>query len=394
MQDVQDVLEIRPLVGSRVGDGVLRQWYELFAANRGEAFPGFPMTTFESFAAQRRGSVHLDQGPRRAWAAWDGDRLLGVATAVYLEGELHDWVVPAVDVDPEHRRRGIGTALLRAVVDDVRAEGRGTLVQEQVPIGSASEAWAHAAGFTEVLRNCWQMLHVPETDPALWDVPVPPGFRIEQWAGAAPEALVAAFAAARNAIGDAPTGESGYEAPVWTVERVRAEEARSEDAGESVRYAVAVHEGTGAVAALTGMLLMPPRVDLVWQRDTAVAREFRGLGLGRVVKAAMMRALIAEHPGLGRVITNTAAHNAAMIRVNEQIGYVRYAEIGVFEATVDQFDAALGPAVGPAAGPAAGSATATDVPEAGPSGDAARGTTNVPRPRRRSAKAAAGLSAP
>jgi hypothetical protein len=73
-----------------------------------------------------------------------------------------------------------------------------------------------------------------------------------------------------------------------------------------------------------------------------VARGYRGLGLGRVVKAAMMRALVAEHPGLGRVITNTAAQNTAMIRVNERIGYVRNAEIAMFEAELGRLAAALG----------------------------------------------------
>jgi len=229
---------------------------------------------------------------------------------------------------------------------------------------------------------------VPTTNPALWDVPMPAGFRLAQWIGAAPEPLLAAFATARNAIGDAPTGESGYEAPVWTGARVRAEEARAEAVGEPMRYAVAVHEQTGAVAALTGMLVTPPHVELAFQRDTAVVRDFRGLGLGRVVKAAMMRGLLAGHPGLGRVITSTAAHNAPMIRVNEQIGYTRYAEIGVFEASVAQLGAALDTARcvrGPAGVPGARRPSG---------GAAARGTTGVPEPRDRPAGVAAGLSAP
>jgi hypothetical protein len=41
------------------------------------------------------------------------------------------------------------------------------------------------------------------------------------------------------------------------------------------------------------------------------------------------------------VVTNTAADNASMIRVNEQIGYVHYADIGVFEGSVEQVNAAL-----------------------------------------------------
>lgn len=200
----------------------------------------------------------------------------------------------------------------------------------------------------ETKRNRWQMLHAADVDPALWDVPVPEGFRLARWADAAPEDLVAAFAAARNAIADAPHGESSYRPQDWTVERVREVEADLREAGDDPRFVVAVHEATGAVAALTGMLLEPGRVDLCWQRDTAVVKSFRGRGLGRAVKAAMMRWLCAEIPDLGKVITNTAADNTYMIRVNEQVGYVHYADIGIFEASVEQLAERLGAAPGKA----------------------------------------------
>ena len=90
------------------------------------------------------------------------------------------------------------------------------------------------------------------------------------------------------------------------------------------------------------MVLRPGHVELCWQRDTVVVADYRGLGLGRVVKAAMMRWLLTEFPDLGKVITTTAADNAYMIRVNEQIGYAHYADIGTFEASVEQIGAALG----------------------------------------------------
>jgi RimJ/RimL family protein N-acetyltransferase len=159
--------------------------------------------------------------------------------------------------------------------------------------------------------------------------------------GAAPDDLVAAFANARNAIGDAPTGGSAHVKPRWTVERVREAEAEVQAAGDESRFVVAIHEETGAVAALTGMVVDPGRLELCWQRDTAVVEAHRGLGLGRATKAAMMRWVLTDHPGLERVITNTAAENAHMIRVNKQLGYSHYADIGLFEGSIDDVGAAL-----------------------------------------------------
>jgi len=333
-------MEIRPFLGVDAAEDELRQWYELNAENSGSVFPGFPVRSYRSFAlSAREPEDHL--GPRRIWAAWDGRRLVGIATLAYPRDDERAPAFPKLIVIPGERRRGVATALLRALVADVRAQGRARLRNEQVRIGGAGAAWAVAVGFAEVNRNAWQMLQVQDVDPEAWNVPVPAGFRLERWADAAPEALVSSFAEARNAILDAPSVDPADERREWTAERVRADEAGVRATEDDYRFVVAVHEETGAVAALTGMVLTPGRTDLCWQRDTAVVGKFRGLGLGRSVKAAMMRELLADFPALQRVITSTAAQNAAMIRVNEQVGYVPYAEIGTFEATLEDIEAAL-----------------------------------------------------
>jgi RimJ/RimL family protein N-acetyltransferase len=55
----------------------------------------------------------------------------------------------------------------------------------------------------------------------------------------------------------------------------------------------------------------------------------------------MLHWLVAEIPGAEQVVTSIAAENAAMRRVNEQLGFVPYAEIGMLEADVARIEAAL-----------------------------------------------------
>jgi RimJ/RimL family protein N-acetyltransferase len=334
-------VEIRPFIGAEADEAELRAWHELYTAERRREFPGFPLQPYEQFAARARSPRWGDLGPRHAWIAFEGGRLIGSGTVLYPDEHLLDWAVVRVLVGDSHRRRGVGTALLREIVADAREQGRVTLANDQVRFGSAGERWARAVGFSSTQRNRWAMLHVRDADPVRWEVPAPSGFQLARWEGAAPEELVVAFAAARNAIADAPTGDSSYEHRAWTVERVRQAESEVRESGDLPRVVVAVHEGSGAVAALTGLRLRPGRTDLSWQGDTAVVQGFRGRGLGRAVKAAMMRWVLADLPDLERVVTNTAADNASMIRVNEQIGYVHYADIGVFEGSVEQVNAAL-----------------------------------------------------
>lgn len=320
----------------------MRRCHELFTADTRNTFPGFPTQPYASFAASMRRPRNAHLGLRHSFAAYEDGAVIGFATVAYPDSHLLEWAYPRVFVDEARLRRGVGSALLREIVADVRAEGRAKLAHEQVRFGTAGEHWARAVGLVNTQRNHWQMLYVTELDPAIWEAPVPAGFRLAQWSDAAPEELVVEFARARNAIGDRPTGESSLEDSEWTVERVRQHEADIRETGDDLRFVVAIHEESGDVAAVTGMRVDPGRVDICWQRDTAVVREFRGLGLGRAIKAAMMRWLLEDIPALERVVTNTASDNAYMIRVNEQLGYTHYADIGVFEATVEQVGAALG----------------------------------------------------
>jgi uncharacterized protein len=62
-----------------------------------------------------------DNPENRTYEAWDGERV--VASLVYeLEGPrtvlTHTWV------EPSHRDEGVGTALTRGALDDLRAKGR------------------------------------------------------------------------------------------------------------------------------------------------------------------------------------------------------------------------------------------------------------------------------
>jgi len=338
-------MEIRPCHGvdADADPTELEQHYALYAADRLSVFPGFPIQSYEQYAATARlGSSVTAVRPRSLrWSAWEGQRLVGSAGVSFVDEDGIVVAVPRIEVVSDRRRGGVATALLRRLVAASRERDCATLVADAIRIGGPGALWAEHVGFRTAQVFSWQMLHIRDVDPARWQLPTPEGFRLEYWTAAAPEPLVAAFAEARNAIADSPLGDTSLTHPTWTVDRVRRVEAEIAAEGDESRCVVAVHEQTGAVAAFTELLLDPRRPVLSWQRDTAVVRAHRGLGLARVVKAAMLRRLSIEVPGLDRVVTSTAAENSAMRRVNEQIGYVPYAEIGMFEAGVAQIEAKL-----------------------------------------------------
>nr|WP_095872515.1 GNAT family N-acetyltransferase [Streptomyces sp. TLI_235] len=118
-------------------------------------------------------------------------------------------------------------------------------------------------------------------------------------------------------------------------------EARMRGIGESHRYVVAVDNRSGAVAGFTEIALVPQQSSYCHQEDTAVLPEFRGLGLGRAIKASMLQWLTADLPRLERVLTMTTADNHHMIRVNARLGYVTDHVVASVESDIDALEARL-----------------------------------------------------
>ncbi|GIH98202.1 GNAT family N-acetyltransferase [Planobispora takensis] len=287
-----------------------------FAVDR----PDAPPPTFDEVVDRLR-MRPAGIGRKRLWTAHDTGEVVGLAVVLFPEAENTGLAVMELRVHPRSRNRGVATRLLQEVLPILRAENRQLVTGMGVTAGGDGERWAAAWGFTTVQGFVLQVLTIADVDPATWRVPVPAGYRLERWRGTAPEALLASYAEARSAIHDAPTGESSYRQPEWTPERVRAAEEEARRRGAELSTVVAVHEATGAVAGLTEIETHPGQPDLAFQADTAVLAGHRGRGLGRTVKAAMTRWLVAEKPGIARVATTTDAGNVHMISVNHQVGY-------------------------------------------------------------------------
>jgi GNAT superfamily N-acetyltransferase len=297
-------------------------------------FPSAAQLSYDAFV-DRLGKLETRDGLQRVWLAWKEASLVGMAFVLYPDQENLELAVTSIRVARDRRRRGVGSAVLREVMVDAVARGRRIMWGQGLFAGSDGDKWSHALGFAKVEENVRQSLTVSSVDPSLWQVPTPPGFRVETWLNEAPESRVAGYARARTAITDAPPDDSSVDFPEWTVARVREHEAKSRATGGDIRVAVAVHEATDVIAGLTETVTVPSQPEFCYQNDTAVLAEFLGLGLGRCLKAAMMRWLISEQLGIERVMTQTAVDNVHMIRVNHQLGYVTDATMFSVETTVD-----------------------------------------------------------
>lgn len=315
----------------------------------------------ESFEVEVYGDAELSYGAdellvfhredpytvRRAFGAWEGGRMVGAASVFWeTDAELASFCA-TLGVEPGHRRRGIGSALLAAVEAAADGAGRTNLAvyaDHRIPADDApgervlapqGDAWLpaddpivrFAQGHRYALGQLDRVSAMPlagraeEFAARLADaVTASPEYRLVSWADAAPDELVDALAVAKEHMSvDAPAGAIGYERETWDAERIRADEHSARQAGRT-RFFTAAVAPDGAIAGYT-QLTIAPRKTVAYQDDTIVLAPYRGHGLGMRMKLANALALVRQAPERSRVVTWNADENAHMLRINIALGF-------------------------------------------------------------------------
>ncbi|MER6703090.1 GNAT family N-acetyltransferase [Streptomyces fumanus] len=307
-------------------------WRQVVTASLAEDLPGVPPPTpSQAYARLSRPGL----GSRLlTWLAYatDGDgrtRPVGAATLRLFDRQGQEHLAETdLHVHPDARRRGIGTALLSAVVAEVRSEGRRSLIAE-TPASGTADLFCVRHGFRRALTLHHLLLSLTEAHhDRLVELTGTdrPGYRTVAWHGTVPDALADTFAAAKNAMNDMPTGDLDYGTLSWDAERVRAMAAVVAGRGDTLLTVAAVHgaesdDGTAEIAGFTEIVIPDGTATRARQYDTAVVPAHRGHGLGVWLKAHMLRQLHAKYPQVTEVETDNAADNAHMLAVNEQLGF-------------------------------------------------------------------------
>lgn len=285
--------------------------------------------------------------PHRLFGVRVDGRVVARAMFETRLGEAADtaWVV--VQVLPEYRRRGIGTALADRV-EAIAAESRvrklivytpsGDAPGERlvpptgygsVPAGNAEVRFLLARGYRleQVARASRLALPVPaaELERHLAAATAKAGaeYRVERWAGLTPDARLGDMAhLITRMVTDAPSAGLEEPADPWTAERVHEEELREQASPTTVLTAAVEHVPSGRLAGYTQLYVPRESHRPVTQGDTLVLREHRGHRLGMVLKIANLLHLEQERPGHPSVLTFNAEENRPMLDVNEAVGFV------------------------------------------------------------------------
>lgn len=291
--------------------------------------------------------------PSRLFLARDDARVVGTG---WIDTQQDDaataWVY--VTVDPDQEGRGIGRALMDAVEDAVRQTGHRKVIvyapefamdgerrvpptgHGSVPAASRSTRFMDARGYRleQVNRVSELALPVEGVDAKLRAAVARsgPDFALHSWIGATPERWRAGIATLYTRMSTDPP-DGGLETPedVWDAQRIAEEDARKERDDPRRMVVTAVeHVPSGVLAGYTEYSVPKEPHRAAQQYGTLVLEEFRGHGLGMLVKLANLDHLAQELPECPCAQTFNAEENRHMLDVNEAIGFVPISYEGVW----------------------------------------------------------------
>lgn len=243
-----------------------------------------------------------------------------------------------------HRRQGVASALLCALLELMEARGKTVAtIKTHLPEG---HAFLQAVGAAQKHRSIENRMYLADLDwreLARWQADgfAPAhGLRAEVHAGRVPmERLATLMAPLSVLLSDAPTTlldrpPLRYELedfPHWYADMDRR-------GGEHFLVLLLDGDEVVAVCEASWNLQFPDRMH---QRLTAVDRRWRGKGLAKGVKAAMLQLVHERHPEVTLAYTHNAEVNAPMLSINHRLGYTEYRRDGFYQLGTETLRAYL-----------------------------------------------------
>jgi GNAT superfamily N-acetyltransferase len=249
------------------------------------------------------------------------------------------------------RRRGIGRAMLAHGAG--LAEARGRSVVESWAEEEDGKAVAAAIGAKVVQHRFENRLALERVDWAMverWVAEGParsPSSTFHWFRDAVPEEIIEEYTRAFTEVFNRqPMGEGSFKGIVVTPEVFRDRAALNADV-HGTWLGAYTREPDGEISGLTETFYVPDQPTFLGQGLTGVRSRHLRRGLGKWLKAAMLLRVREEFPEVRIVRTGNATENAAMLSINNRLGFRPHKNPVVVEMTVEALRAHLGdPAAG------------------------------------------------
>jgi mycothiol synthase len=275
-------------------------------------------------------------------------RLIASANVAFMNLEANRHVAETqIEVLPEFRRQGLGRMLLAEIAATSVRENRRLMIMgtnERIPAG---EAFMTRLGARKGLEAHTNQLKIAELDRALvraWMDRVQSrrsNFELVFLDGDYPEQDLESVSELARVMNTAPHGDLEIGDFEYSPEQLRQNEKAARERGVQ-RWIIFLRDrANGKLIGFTQVNWHPNRPELLNQAGTGVFPEYRNLGLGRWLKAEMLEKILQDRPQVKFIRTGNADSNAAMLKINYELGFKPYISHAVWQIEVAQVQAYL-----------------------------------------------------
>lgn len=241
-------------------------------------------------------------------------------------------------VSQKYRRKGLGSLLLKRVVEELAAKEPAVIeFLSPVILDSGARFLDHLGGAVS-LETAENRLYLNDVD---W-------VKVEAWAAGSarrnpgttiltvsviPQEDIEDYSAAyTETINQQPLGEVSLHIR-YTPEQIRFNEQKNleQDLAETTIY---TRESDGKISGLTETMYLKEAGHKITQMMTGVREAYRGRGLGKLVKARMLLHIRKEYPGVKYLVTGNADNNASMLGINRQLGFKKHLSIKLYKLKI------------------------------------------------------------
>lgn len=291
------------------------------------------------------------------WSVWNAEQteIIGQANTVIVHTDENQHMAQFdISVLPGFRRQGIGRALLAPVAELAARENRRLLMTSTNDRAPEGEAFMLRIGGKKGLEAHTNQLRIDDLDRSIISHWLEQGnqnldqFELGFWDGAYPDEEIQAIAELYDLTNQQPIGELEIEDQHMTPDQIRQLEQHSFARGNQRWTYYLTDRSNGKFVGYTETVWNPNRPEILRQDMTGVFPQYRSKGLGRWLKAAMLNKVLKERPEVKYIRTGNADSNAAMLKINTQLGFQPYIADSLWQVGLPKVQQYLGMA--PAAG--------------------------------------------
>ncbi|NHJ84980.1 MAG: GNAT family N-acetyltransferase [Asgard group archaeon] len=225
---------------------------------------------------------------------------------------------------PEYRRQGLGSELLKMLTTEAMNRKKSLLITTST--SSSGKSFLEKIGAQIALAGVENRLFLDEVDWLMLDQWIQeggkrsPNSKLEVYT-TIPDDLIEDYCNAyTEVVNQQPLGELDVGKIITTPEIYREQEKMFVEMGR-IWLTMICKEADGSISGLTEVRYNPARETIISQLMTGVMASYRGRGIGKWLKAAMLQKIREEFPKVKIITTGNANNNAPMLSINNRLGF-------------------------------------------------------------------------